>query len=632
MTFGPIFWRERVVSARRVSTYVGRALSVGVLLGAVAAVELCATVYEWDRASVGGQNLYAIRMFCLLVGVSLLPALIAVPMVIAPGIATERDKKSLDALLITRLSGAEIVTGKLAAGIFTAMAGTFAGLPVMALVVFVWGVDPRLALLTYAALAATAFVTGALAVWVSTRSRNARRALRVTLLLIIGWFYAPFLVSLVLPRLWPALSPWVTPFAWRLLDTNPMGLLAHLIGLRRVGTLVEAVWRTIAWETAGGLVLLVWASLRLRANCRAAEDREGRRWLRRLRRLTAPRRPPCGDDPVLWYEKYNTRGVGPFMRRFGQLVGAVILCGLAVLVSWFAIPAFLELFERGYGAASVGTDRPELSPFVRVLVGLRTTTPAVPPGLARTEFNTVLKFITALGLMMFTFVLAGLASESVASERVRDTLPGLLATPLTGREIVRAKMLGTVWRVRGWPILLASLWSLGLLSGALHPLGFLASLLGLVLMLWCYTAFGTYVSIWAADLKQATNRVAVPVTLTVFSGLLPIVMPARSTSVLWGAASPVWHSYFSLVTYEDVRDAFQGGPYPPLAMVGVNSDEGGGRVVATCLIGWTAQAVVAGFFTWGALRRFDKAVDRPRRVDRTAEVVPRPVGLPLPAE
>ncbi len=47
----------------------------------------------------------------------------------------------------------------------------------------------------------------------------------------------------------------------------------------------------------------------------------------------------------------------------------------------------------------------------------------------------------------------GMAAEGIISERARETWDGLIATPLDGRTILRAKMIGAAWRVR-WGLIL----------------------------------------------------------------------------------------------------------------------------------------------------------------------------------
>ena len=231
MRFGPIVWpRGLIVSARKPLSYVGEGVEAAVLLAVVGMVEACVFAFGWDRTTVAAQNQFVLWVFAALAGVVAVPALMACPSLVAPGIAAERDKKSLDALLTTRLSSAEVVAGKLAAGLLPYLAGVLAGVPVLLGVTYAWGVDVRLVVLTYAGVAATAFASGSVTVWVSAHARDARKAMGYSLLLIMVWAYFPFLSVFLLPRLWPRLAHWVSPVAFRLLDAGPMTVLMHLGG------------------------------------------------------------------------------------------------------------------------------------------------------------------------------------------------------------------------------------------------------------------------------------------------------------------------------------------------------------------------------------------------------------------
>jgi ABC-type Na+ efflux pump permease subunit len=612
MRFGPIVWRELIVTARQRSTYVGRALSALTFLIVIFAFDTAARQLEWDRGTVGGQQRFALMVFGTFAGFSVLIAMMVPPGTLAPSIARERDAKSLDALLTTPLSDPELVTGKLAAGLVDSAESTLAAVPVAAVLVFGWGVDPRLAVLTYAAVAATAFLCGALGLWVSARSRNQKRAAGFAVLFMMLWAYMPFLTVTLLPKLWPGLSRWVAPLAAKLIETSPVGLLANVAGIIRRTTLLDATLRMIAWELLIGAVLLGWTAWRFRALCRAVEDREGRRWLRRISKMVAPRRPACGDDPVLWYEMYNTRGAGPLLRRVGQVFGACLYLGLAALIVSYAVPAFVELYVHGYGAAA-DSSRPDYHPLIRGLVGLRQPVFGVPPGTARLDFNGVIRTVSSILLLIMPIVVSGFAVEGLTLERSRDTLSGLLATPLTGPEILRAKMLGAVYRVRGLLICLLAMWTLGLLAGAIHPAGYLAGVVGLAVSIWFCVALGTYGSLWSADLKEANNRVTLPMTFLTFTVMLPIMLPSRFTSVLFGTLSPSWLCYLSLAAFEDLREVLKGQTYPPLMTVGLATGEGIGAVVATCILGWGVQGVAAAWLTWSALQDFDRAVGRPVR-------------------
>src|SRR5258707_5953434 len=107
MAIGPILRKELILTARRGATYAGRATFVAELLLVIGAIEACAYAFEWDRSTVAAQAGFALRAFAALAGITMLLALMITPTMVAPSIAIERDKKSLDALLTTRLSGLE---------------------------------------------------------------------------------------------------------------------------------------------------------------------------------------------------------------------------------------------------------------------------------------------------------------------------------------------------------------------------------------------------------------------------------------------------------------------------------------------------------------------------------------------
>ena len=75
-------------------------------------------------------------------------------------------------------------------------------------------------------------------------------------------------------------------------------------------------------------------------------------------------------------------------------------------------------------------------------------------------------------------------------ERERGTWLGLIATPLSGWEILRAKMLGPVLSRLGGALTPIALWTVGLMAGAVHPLGFLAAVTGLAVFAWFGSALG----------------------------------------------------------------------------------------------------------------------------------------------
>ena len=103
--------------------------------------------------------------------------------------------------------------------------------------------------------------------------------------------------------------------------------------------------------------------------------------------------------------------------------------------------------------------------------------------------------------------------KAISSERARATWDSLLATPLDGNEIIRAKMIGAAWKARGGIVLVLVLWSAGVLTGSLHPVGVAAALVLLIASTWFVAALGTYASLVSREASHATARTTIPLIL-----------------------------------------------------------------------------------------------------------------------
>jgi ABC-type transport system involved in multi-copper enzyme maturation permease subunit len=531
---------------------------------------------------------------------------------VSPGVALERDKKTIDALLSSRLSSGEIVLGLLGAGLFKSQMCLLVVLPLFVLFVFLGGIDPWLALLAGAGLVSTILFLATLATAASVHARTTQRSLSAAMFVAMAWLGLPMCLVFLLPRFWPAASRWAVPAALFWLDSTPVSIAWNLVGMLRRASLPGTVLRMVGLQLTGTAILIGWSAWQLRPASRAVYDGEGRAALARLLRRRRSARPACGDDPVLWHEMHTTRGATTAELIWGRVLGAVAIGFGVYLTSWFAGPAFAELAERGYRALPGKPGMPDLHPLARWLVnqfGNLSLDPA--PGQARLEFNIVLRQASAVLVMLYVLMLAGLSAEAIVVEKERDTWLGLLATPLSGWEILRAKMLGVVWRVRGLALFLVGLWVVALLAGALHPLGLLAALAGLAAMTWCFTALGTYVSLWSLD-RRHTGRIFVPAMLPM-SAFALLFLPPGSGSVLLAAGSMCFTIWAALLSYDDVAAAMATGSFPQLAFVRIRTGEGAWSVLAAVLIGLAAHLIAAALLTRAACRGFDSAVDRPRK-------------------
>jgi hypothetical protein len=176
---------------------------------------------------------------------------------------------------------------------------------------------------------------------------------------------------------------------------------------------------------------------------------------------------------------------------------------------------------------------------------------------------------------------------------------------------------------------LVVLWTVGLLSGAIHPLGYLAALAWLAVSTWFLVALGTALSLRARDAKHATGRVVTPVSLLVFSALLLLVFPPAGRSVLLAVGSVPFLADLSLVSYEEVRVMLHTGSFPRLDAMRLGTGDGAARVLATCLISLTGQAIAAFLLARSAFRGFDALVGRPVRPDGSPDADGRGSSPPV---
>lgn len=607
MPAGAMFWREYVVSLGRASLFRDR-LVAATLAGA--SVVGCLAAWDWyglDRGSVRGAATFARAAFGVLVAVQGFVAA-GFTLAAASSIASERDGKMLDSLLATRLSSAEIVLGVMAAGLFRAANAGLATVPVMVLLVYLGGADPWLPPLACVGLAATAVEVVALAVAASVESRTAARAGVAAGGLFYALFVGPATLLMLRAVFMPPLPTWaLTPLLWAL-DGSPFGLAVNLAGVMpRPWGVVEGVFRMAAIQVAVAAVLTAWAIARLRPASRAQYDVEGRsgvlRSLREANRRPSPRRP-CGADPVFWNEAYAYRIRNRAARWASRATRLAWIALLAVGVRWFAEPAFAELAERGYGPSAEADRMPAMNPLTRVMAERLAAVPSDPPapGQARLEFSLALRQFTSILALGLATTACGFGLESVARERRRDTWTGLLATPLTGGQIVRGKVLGALWRGRETVAILLILWWLGLASGAVHPLGFLAVVAWVVVSGPLFAAMGVARALKPEDERWplAPSRWPRAIATVVAGSCLLTLVPAALASA-------------SLFTYEDLRAAAAGGPFTPLEGWTLGRWLGARGVALTFLAALAATGAGAFLYLTSLSRSFDALVGRPHR-------------------
>jgi hypothetical protein len=412
--------------------------------------------------------------------------------------------------------------------------------------------------------------------------------------------------------------------AW-VLTSSPLSVMFKIGGgVTASSGLVDAVAWMSGLQLAGGTALVIWAAARLRSAYRRNVSGDSRSVLARLTRPGWRWRPkpPVGDDPILWREM-NVARAGFLGKLAGLLITLAMYSVLSYVTFFYARHAVIELWRHGY-RAGITTAEPEWNIFIRFFMpGYGITEPT---DVARTDLNLFLRNITIPTVFLIMLLTIGMATEGIISERVRETWGSLIATPLTARDILRSKLLAVLWRLRLLLATLLVLWTIGLAAGAIHPLGFIVSVLVLAALTWFMLTFGLRISLAAKDMAAVTGPTTGLVFLACGLGVLPLVLPGRWNSILLGAGSPPFALWMSLVSYRDIHIAWHQPSFPLLKWLHIASNEGPLSVVATWLIGIIAPTL-GGLYLWRySVAHFDRLIGRPCK-DTPAEEQTRRLAI-----
>ena len=515
--FGPVFVYEVVRLGRRRGTILWRLFYVLTVLAVLALM-----YFSWLDSHRGGRGgtvnphklaEFATDFFYVFQVLQYAVVVLLTPAYVAGCIADEKERKTLEFLLATDLSGHEIVFGKLAARVMTLLMYVLAGLPVVAFLQLFGGIDPDLLLAGTAASVGTVLGLSALSIYFSVSLKKPRDAIALTYLAVAVYAVGTAALGGVTHGLartvsWGTLGvvggrtvEWVDVFValrdgfdWVASGNAPYAVVAYLGTSRGVVTPagINAVLLKfgVFWGVTG-VALLAYSVTRLRAIAlRQASGAPGPvRRGRRGRALAAAGRPRVCDDAMLWKEVF-AEGSGR-----GGCLGSLMAVTIALLVFFTPLAGLCAAF-----AAYV--------PVVRDLFGL--TGDTVPIGRRLDEYAVFLNgWVRVATGVLSTLLMLGAAvrgAGTVSGERDRDTWVSLVATPLTVGEMLRGKFLGVVFGMRRLATALVLVWATALAFGAVEPALVLASAVALAVYVSAFAWLGIFCSVTARTTTVATVR------------------------------------------------------------------------------------------------------------------------------
>jgi ABC-type transport system involved in multi-copper enzyme maturation permease subunit len=581
--------------------------------GLVLLLILAQNYYGWVAATDGELTnrqaaLFALTTFASFAVYQLGAVLALTPALVAGTIADERQRKTLHYLLTSRLSGPEIVLGKLSARLLHLLVCLAVGLPVLSLLTLLGGIDPWLLATVFGATASTAYFLAAVSVLLSVHARRVRDAVFAAYALEALWLISPFVSGWLLGLLpaW-AEGPLSTVVEW-FDSTSPMGAVWDFFSkaffIRAAPLLFRPGWRLsmfaglpltdslltmMGQQLAAGTAMILIAAWRLRPAFRAleaaAERPRGGRWQWQLRLLP---RPACGDAPVRWKELWTERR-GGLVRRVGALASLALGLGVLGLGVWYAADVVVSVSFWTKGA---GWDQSMrwMNWYVMVMVSL-------------------------LGVVMGLTQVAHGAS-SITGEREADTWTSLTATDLTAEEVVGGKVAGALWRGRGTALLVLLLLALGLATRTVEPWGAVAALASLEVFATFAAVLGVTLSLCLpASHRAQVFGVGVLFLLNVVGqavvGLVSaIVAPRSMVPMLFPGCQPAVVGW--MVLYQGPFWSLVRGQDLDYLSLSSSWGHSPGEQMTSAVLTILAYAA-ASYGLWRlALRRFDAVAGRPR--------------------
>jgi hypothetical protein len=263
---GPVFTREVITAPRRARLYIFRASYVAALLVLLSTAWQVLTGTQVVR-NVGDLARFGATTFQLLAPLQLAVALFFSALSAGGAVAQEKDRRTFELLLLTRLTNAQLVLGRLLASLLSVLGLLVAALPLFVILAMLGGVSPAQISRSFAVAVASAIAAGSLGSTLGLWREKTFQTLALALLALVLWLGAgEALAAGVFGRTWggvgcETLAACVSPWRATLEATRPfLGVDAALgpLGGAVEGFLVFAGVLCVALNTTAIALVRVW--------------------------------------------------------------------------------------------------------------------------------------------------------------------------------------------------------------------------------------------------------------------------------------------------------------------------------------------------------------------------------------
>ena len=467
---GPILAVELVTTARRTRYFVLRVLYAIALLAAFVGTYL--VTIGWSYSDLNSMAQFASAFFVPFGILQLTLVLVIGPALAAGTIAQERERRTLEYLYTTPLSSLEIIIGKLGGRVLQILLLVLSGVPVLALAMLLGGIAPLallwLTVITMSTVLSVTMVSMAVSAWTA----KARDAVILAYLLFFCLWILPYPLAALLYRLG---LDFVAPVIDQLYLANPVTTFAMICtGESSWGPLAEPwsyVLALVRNQLLAGAVALVPATLlmrRIHLRETAGTLYSGSTARRRRGRIRLFQ-GQIGDNPMYWKELHAETGA----LRLG-LLGRLLLVIILIVVCGSTIYAVAAALQQPNLAAEN---------YCGYAIAMST-------------------FLGCCGLLLVVVRAAG----AITAEKERDCWASLISTPLEPGQIIKAKVVGSIWSLRGLMPLLAVVW----LPAVLLRPSFFLSIPFTLLALGVLAVFAAMLGVYCSQCSQNTLRATAP--------------------------------------------------------------------------------------------------------------------------